>query len=132
MARALIVGCGCRGRELGRELIEAGWQVRGTTRDPAKLAEIEAAGIEAMIADPDRIADVHWAPTVDQAERVHAALAALSLPHREVVTLRFLEQMPLDEIAVVTGAPVGTVKSRLHYAKRVLKTLLETGEDGHE
>ena len=60
------------------------------------------------------------------------ALALLSLPHREVVALHFLEQMPLDEIGEVTGTPVGTVKSRLHYAKCALKSLLETGEDGHE
>ncbi len=58
MARALIVGCGCRGRELGRRLTEAGWQVRGTTRDPARVAEIEAAGIEAAVADPDRAASI--------------------------------------------------------------------------
>ena len=55
MARALIVGCGCRGRELGRALMGDGWQVRGTTRSPAQAAAIEAAGIEAAIADPDRI-----------------------------------------------------------------------------
>jgi RNA polymerase sigma-70 factor, ECF subfamily len=83
-------------------------------------------------ADPDGIAESDWTPAVDEAERVHAALALLSLPHREVVTLHFLEQMPLDEIAEVTGAPVGTIKSRLHYAKCALKSLLETGEDGHE
>ncbi len=83
-------------------------------------------------ADPDQVVDLHWAPTVDEAGRVHAALASLSLPHREVVTLHFLEEMPLDEIATVTGAPVGTVKSRLHYAKRALKGLLEPGDDGHE
>jgi nucleoside-diphosphate-sugar epimerase len=58
MARALIVGCGCRGGELGRELRERGWQVRGTSRDPAKLAEIEASGIEAVVADPDLVASV--------------------------------------------------------------------------
>ena len=58
MARALIVGCGCRGRGLGRALLEAGWQVRGTTRDPASVAEIEAAGIEPLVADPDRIGEV--------------------------------------------------------------------------
>ena len=58
MARALIVGCGCRGRELGRALLAAGWQVRGTTRSAATAAEIEAAGIEPLIADPDRIADI--------------------------------------------------------------------------
>jgi nucleoside-diphosphate-sugar epimerase len=55
MARALIVGCGCHGRVLGRALIDAGWQVRGTTRSPARLAEIEADGIDAAVADPDRV-----------------------------------------------------------------------------
>jgi uncharacterized protein YbjT (DUF2867 family) len=54
VARALIVGCGCRGLELGARLREGGWEVRGTTRDPARLAAIEAVGIEAAIADPDR------------------------------------------------------------------------------
>ena len=58
MARALIVGCGCRGRELGVELVADGWLVRGTTRDPARLGEIEAAGIEAALVDPGKIGDV--------------------------------------------------------------------------
>ena len=54
MARALIVGCGCRGRELGERLVAEGWAVRGTSRRQGGLAAIEAAGIEAAIADPDR------------------------------------------------------------------------------
>ena len=54
MARALIVGCGCRGRELGAELLRHGWQVRGTSRRPEALEQIRAAGIEAVPADPDR------------------------------------------------------------------------------
>ena len=58
MARALIIACGCRGRELGSALVEAGWQVRGTTRKPAHSAEIEAAGIEAAVADPDRASSI--------------------------------------------------------------------------
>lgn len=58
MARALIVGCGCRGRELGRALSAEGWQVRGTTRDAAHLDAIEAAGLEAVVADPDRAASI--------------------------------------------------------------------------
>lgn len=53
MARALIVGCGCRGRELGQRLRGAGWQVRGTSRRTDRLAEIRAAGLEAAEADPD-------------------------------------------------------------------------------
>jgi nucleoside-diphosphate-sugar epimerase len=54
LARALIVGCGCRGRALGARLAEGGWSLRGTTRDPAHAAEIEAARIEPAVADPDR------------------------------------------------------------------------------
>jgi hypothetical protein len=54
LARALIVGCGCRGRELGRGLAEAGLAVRGTTRSESGLGAIETAGIEAAVADPDR------------------------------------------------------------------------------
>jgi uncharacterized protein YbjT (DUF2867 family) len=55
VARVLIVGCGCRGRSLARELIAGGHAVRGTTRAPERLAEIEAAGAEAVVADPDRL-----------------------------------------------------------------------------
>lgn len=55
MARCLIIGCGCRGRLLARELIARGHAVRGTTRDPANREAIETAGAEAVIADPDRV-----------------------------------------------------------------------------
>ncbi|HEY6145690.1 MAG TPA: hypothetical protein VIV13_05405 [Solirubrobacterales bacterium] len=54
MARALIVCCGCRGRELGGRLLAEGWAVRGTSRRSEGLEAIEAAGIEAAPADPDR------------------------------------------------------------------------------
>jgi uncharacterized protein YbjT (DUF2867 family) len=54
LARGLIVGCGCRGRELGTELAGLGWQVRGTSRSPEGREAIEAAGFEGAEADPDR------------------------------------------------------------------------------
>jgi uncharacterized protein YbjT (DUF2867 family) len=54
VARALIVACGCRGRELGAALAADGWLVRGTTRAEESLPAIEAAGIEGCLADPDR------------------------------------------------------------------------------
>jgi hypothetical protein len=56
VARVLIVGCGCRGRALAARIIAGGYAVRGTTRDPARAAAIEAAGAEAVVADPDRLA----------------------------------------------------------------------------
>jgi uncharacterized protein YbjT (DUF2867 family) len=54
VARALIVGCGCRGRMLAESLAAEGWAVRGTSRREQGLALIEAAGIEPALADPDR------------------------------------------------------------------------------
>jgi uncharacterized protein YbjT (DUF2867 family) len=54
LARALIVGCGCRGRELAAELAGMGWQVRGTSRTSGGLEAIQAGGIETAPADPDR------------------------------------------------------------------------------
>jgi hypothetical protein len=54
VARALIVGCGCRGRELGAQLLVDGWAVRGTSRRAEGLEAIEAAGIEPALADSDR------------------------------------------------------------------------------
>ena len=58
MARALLIGCGCRARELGGRLLAEGWRVRGTTRAAQGAAAIERAGIEPAVADPDRIGTV--------------------------------------------------------------------------
>jgi uncharacterized protein YbjT (DUF2867 family) len=55
VARILIVGCGCRGQALARELLGAGHAVRGTTRSAERAEEIAAAGAEPFVGDPDRI-----------------------------------------------------------------------------
>ena len=56
MARCLIVGCGCRGLSLTAALLRDGHAVRATTRDPARVAELQAAGAEPFVGDPDRVA----------------------------------------------------------------------------
>jgi RNA polymerase sigma-70 factor, ECF subfamily len=53
------------------------------------------------------------------------ALDCLPLPHRSVLLLHYVEDFSLEEIARVTGTQIGTVKSRLHYAKKSLRTILE-------
>jgi uncharacterized protein YbjT (DUF2867 family) len=58
LARALIVGCGCRGRQLGGRLLAEGWVVRGTSRHEDGLASIVEAGIEPALADPGRPASL--------------------------------------------------------------------------
>ncbi len=58
---------------------------------------------------------------------IHRALARLGLAHREVLTLHFLEGFTVAEIGAITAVAPGTVKSRVHYAKRALRKLLEGG-----
>jgi RNA polymerase sigma-70 factor (ECF subfamily) len=49
----------------------------------------------------------------------------LPWPQRSVLLLHFVEDFSLEQIARITGTNIGTVKSRLHYAKRALRKLLE-------
>jgi RNA polymerase sigma-70 factor, ECF subfamily len=52
-------------------------------------------------------------------------LNQLPLPQRSVLLLHFVEDFSLEEIARITETQLGTVKSRLHYAKKALRTLIE-------
>src|SRR5262245_27678770 len=52
-------------------------------------------------------------------------LNSLPLPQRSVLLLHFVENFSLEEIAGITGANLGTVKSRMHYAKKALRKLIE-------
>jgi RNA polymerase sigma-70 factor, ECF subfamily len=58
------------------------------------------------------------------ASRVHVALNQLAPEHCEVLLLRFMNDMSYEDIASVTGCPVGTVRSRIHYAKSALRRVL--------
>jgi len=60
----------------------------------------------------------------DDATALHRALDTISLKHREVLVLHFLDELSIAEIASVVCEPEGTVKSRIHYAKRALKEAL--------
>ena len=61
----------------------------------------------------------------EQEEEFMKALERLAVPHRAVLLLHCIEEFSLDEIALITETPIGTVKSRLHYARKALKPLLE-------
>ena len=68
----------------------------------------------------------------EDAEMIHLALDVLSPEQREILVLRFLEEMSYEGIATVTGCPVGTVRSRIHYAKLALRRVLETKDHDAE
>ena len=61
----------------------------------------------------------------EQGEALLALVDELPPPQRAVLVLHVLEEFSLEEIAAITGAPLGTVKSRLHHAKRVLRQRLQ-------
>src|SRR4051794_38402562 len=56
-----MVGGGCRGLQLARDLVADGHAVRAVTRSDARRQEIEAAGCECWIGDPDRIGTLRYA-----------------------------------------------------------------------
>jgi RNA polymerase sigma-70 factor (ECF subfamily) len=95
-------------------------QARMRTREHAFAEEIATA---------EGIDDWNELALLEDAEFVHKALERLSPAHREVLTLRFLEDMDVKDIAEVIGCSQGTAKSRLHYAKAAIRALLE--EDIH-
>jgi RNA polymerase sigma factor (sigma-70 family) len=57
--------------------------------------------------------------------RFMTLLNQLPPAHRSVVLLHYLEEFSLEQIAQVTGTSIGTVKSRLYYARKTLRELLE-------
>ena len=64
----------------------------------------------------------------EQEEAFMKLLGQLAVPHRAVLLLHFMEDFSLEEIARITGTQIGTVKSRLHYARKALRRLLEENE----
>ncbi len=68
----------------------------------------------------------------ENAEQVHYALAKISLHHKEILTLFFLQDLSVDDIAEVIKIPAGTVKSRLYHAKKCLKAVLQKEAEDYE
>ncbi|HEX5503255.1 MAG TPA: sigma-70 family RNA polymerase sigma factor [Thermomicrobiales bacterium] len=73
-------------------------------------------------ASPDPLAE--QAVRDDERARVRAALAALAEPYRTTAVLYYVNDLPVDEVAAALGCRAGTVKSRLHTARRRLRALL--------
>lgn len=72
--------------------------------------------------DPERAA-IHGERQVT----LHAAVAALEEPYRETIALRFFAERSLEEIASITGRPLGTVKTHLRRGLIRLRSSVEPG-----
>jgi RNA polymerase sigma-70 factor (ECF subfamily) len=64
--------------------------------------------------------------SIDDRDALERAFRTLSPEHRAVVVLHHHAGLPLASIAEVAGVPLGTIKSRLHYATRILRRALAT------
>ena len=93
----------------------------------ARPAEVdEAAAAPAMHVTADHSPDV--ANSVD----VQRAIAQLQPAHRAVLFLVYYNDRTCAEAAAILRVPTGTVKSRLHYALRHLRAVLEQNRTEHE
>jgi RNA polymerase sigma-70 factor (ECF subfamily) len=78
---------------------------------------------------PDFESPFFAAARSEDAKRIAAALGALEPIYREVLLLRFQEELSLAEIAQVAGAPISTVSSRIHRGLSMLQASLGGGAD---
>lgn len=77
---------------------------------------------------PDAVSPVAQFAGQERAEKLNTALARLLPVYREVLLLRFHEELSLEEIAGVVKAPLSTVKSRLYRGLNAARELLEAQE----
>jgi RNA polymerase sigma-70 factor (ECF subfamily) len=75
---------------------------------------------------PDRDLDpAAWLERLERRDRLQDAMRHLSFEQREVLSLRFGQELSVDETAAVVGVPAGTVKSRVFTALRRLRDQLD-------
>jgi len=104
-------------------------RLRSRSRSPIVAWFLGRGGSEEASGPPE---PADGAPTAEQglvarerASRVRAALGRLAPDRRVTLVLREVEEMSYEEIAAVTGVPIGTVRSRLARARDDLRALLE-------
>jgi RNA polymerase sigma-70 factor, ECF subfamily len=84
-------------------------------------------GVGFEIVDEKAESPLHAFLQAESQQHVRASLAELPAAYREVLLLRFQEEMQLDEIARIQSTPISTVKSRLYRGLEALKGLLAGG-----
>jgi RNA polymerase sigma-70 factor, ECF subfamily len=84
---------------------------------------VDVAALEAMPASDPEPEDAAIAAAAH--ESLTAAIAGLPLAHRETLVLAFAHGLSHQELSETLGVPIGTVKSRLNAAKRMVRAILE-------
>jgi len=90
-----------------------------------KYAEIN---LNSELTDDIAGADNDIFSEIDDKLDLYAALSKLSEEHRELIYLVFNAGLTYEEIQDITGMKTGTIKSRIHYIKKTLYTILKGGD----
>jgi RNA polymerase sigma-70 factor (ECF subfamily) len=85
------------------------------------LAEPDEALPDEAAPDPEAVA-----AAASDAARVRGCIQGLSEAHRSAIHLAFYQELPYGDIAEIEGVPVGTIKTRILHAKRLLMHCLAT------
>ena len=99
---------------------------RRTRRDDALFTPTPEDDSPADWPDPDGPDPRRQLIRREEAEAFFSLVEQLPPFQRSALLLHVLEDFSLEEIATITAVPLGTVKSRLHHAKRALRRLVET------
>jgi len=90
-----------------------------------KRYRFEHEDLDEQMPDEDAASMADVLAAMDDAGVVQKCLQGLTDNHRQVIHLAFFEDLPYEEIALITGCPEGTVKTRIFHAKQNLKACLE-------
>lgn len=101
-----------------------------TCLDRARKPVVFLLEEEALAAAAPHDPEAEW-QGLEVRHEVEQALSRLSAPYRAVLTLFYLEDLPLRDVAAILSLPVGTVKTHLHRARLALRAELE-GTRGRE
>jgi RNA polymerase sigma-70 factor (ECF subfamily) len=104
---------------VARNVLRRGWR-----DNHAHDESLEVAGGVAYPGPPPDLSAEHR----EELARVLEAFRELDPPTREVLVLHCIEQLPLAEVAAITGEPLGTVKSRIHRGRQRLDVVLRRAD----
>ena len=89
-----------------------------------KLSSIVIKEPDPQLPDDESIDALKSIESMEDAANLKACLRQLSEKHRSAVHLAFFDDMPYEEIAEIEDCPVGTIKTRIHHAKKLLLNCL--------
>ena len=108
---------------VARNVLRRSWRLQTRTPAPLGISDDPADGWPA----PDAAAEQN-----EESQRLIAAIQALDEATRDVFLLRFVELMPIAEIAATVDEPIGTIKSRLSRGRERLAQILLTKHHHYE